>query len=132
MVMFSGPVSAHCITECAMFRYPKKVFDVILKIWNCKIKIHLGFHEWFVKFVQFFFPTSVQYWSSSPILLKHLLYCKHATPSPELAIQLERLLQKGILPWFCIQAHMYSLIRRFYATYHDIWVARVMSLRIMK
>lgn len=31
-VMFSGPVSPHSLIACAMFQYPKKVFDLVLKI----------------------------------------------------------------------------------------------------
>ena len=42
------------------------------------------------------------------MLLKHVLYLKHETPSSELAVQLEKLLQKGTLPCFYVQAHMYS------------------------
>lgn len=56
MVTFSAFVSPHCFTACAMFQNLKKVSDLTLKIWNYKIKIHLGFHECLVEFVGFFFP----------------------------------------------------------------------------
>lgn len=54
IVMFSAPVSPHCFTACAVFQYQKKIFDLILKIWNCKIKIQLEFHKCLVEFVRFF------------------------------------------------------------------------------
>lgn len=42
------------------------------------------------------------------MLLKHIVYLKHKAPCSELAIRLERLLEKGTLPCFYAKAHMYS------------------------